>query len=236
MRIKILLISIVSALSVYAQSPVGIYVEKDNSNYLEIKSDGTFIYEYRTDTFIDLKSEGKWEMKGSKTIVLNSDLEPIQPEVEYEKIPTPGSKRDRHINVEVIADEYNEKDFFVVPVTSRVTVPNYEGGERGSHTMRTAFLVDNISFKIIKDPVDNPRPRPQQFFHKQAPPPKYEVLETESLPLMLNPGESANVTIFLFNEDFTYKTFKDKEVSLSKKGVMYKDDTNGKTYELLRKK
>ncbi len=218
-----------------AYGQAGTYIQKDNSNYLELRADGTYHYEYRTDTFIDLVSDGTWVKKDSKTIVLNSDIEPIQPEVEWEKIPTPCSHRDRHLNVEVLADEYNETDFFVVPITKRMTVPNYRSGQRGSHTVETAFLIDSISFKIIKEPVDNPRPRPQKFFHKQALPPKYEVLETEKLKLMLNPGESANVTIFLFNEDFEIKTFKNKELTLKGKTILYRDEQDEKTYELERK-
>lgn len=230
--IPLLILLSVHIFNAYGQA--GTYVQKDNSNYLELNADGTYHYEFRTDTFIDLVSDGTWEKKDSKTIVLNSNIAPIQPEVEWKKTSIPGS-RERHINIEVITDEYNESDFFIIPITSKITVPNYRSGQRGTYTMETAFLIDNISFKIIKEPIDNPRPHPEKFFQKQALPPKYEILETETLPLMLNPGESANVTIYLFNEDFTIKTFKDKELTLKGKTILYRDEQDDKTYELIRK-
>lgn len=231
----LLLTTIIYASSANAQSPVGRYIQSDNSHHLDLKADGTFIYEYRTDTFIDLTSDGTWELKDKK-VILNSYMEVIHPEVEFERVSTPGSKRNRHLNIELISDKYNEDDFFIIPVNKRITVPDYSAGTRGSHFMETAFLIDSMAFIIVKDPVDNPRPRPKEYFHKQAASPKYEVLQTEMVSMMLHPGESANVTIYVYNEDFEYKTFENFPVAISKKGLLYKDEGDGKTYELERKK
>lgn len=229
----VLLLSCSAAL--VAQNPVGIYSKNKCPYYFDIRADGTYRYEYRVDTFIDQVSEGTWELKDKKTILLNSDEDTTLP-VEYEIIPTPGSHRDRHLYIELESDNFNEDDFFVIPVNKRVTVPDYAAATRGSQTITTAFLVDSMKFKIKKDPVDNPRPKGKQYFIKQAAPPTYAILETDMIKLMLHPGQSAKIKIYLYDDDFGYRMFKNTPLKLEGKGIKFKDEDENFTYELERQK
>lgn len=69
----LLLISIILCSCSVKNNITGKYISKKNPNYLQLKNDSTFIYEYR---FLHLyqHSVGKWEKNGKNLIVLNSEI------------------------------------------------------------------------------------------------------------------------------------------------------------------
>lgn len=208
-----------------------IYSLGNDTHLFEINSDSTFQYKYVVDTFIDIVSEGKWKSKNSKDLILNSYVEPTPIPLVVQKKKTPNSKTVRQVHVEFISDRGNPQDYFVMPYTNRETMPAYNR-KRGSQVIETAFLIDSIYFKILKQPEENSRPKPTIYYHKVSLPPMYTSKETEKVELKLNPGESAYITIKVNDNDFSYRTFKNTPIHIKGKELIFKDSDSNKTFKL----
>lgn len=208
-----------------------IYSLGNDTHLFEINSDSTFQYRYVVDTFIDVVSEGNWRSKNGKDLILDSYRQEVPIALTVQKKRTPNSKTVRQVHIEFISDKGNEQDFYVIPITNRNTMPSYNW-KRGSQVIETAFLIDSMAFKIVKQPEENTRPKPTVYYHKQSLPPMYANKETEAVELRLPPGESAYITIRVKDEDFSKRTFTNTPIQLKGKELIFSDSDSGKTFKL----
>lgn len=208
-----------------------VYRLANDTHVFEIYNDSTFKYKYVIDTFIDVVSEGKWTSKNGRDLLLNSyhQAPPIPLVVEIKK--TPDSKRSRQLHVELINDKGRENDFFVIPMSNRVSLPFYSGS-RGSQVIETVFLIENLSFKIIKKPEENTRPKPTVYHHKISLPPMFTNKYTEQVKLNLPPGESAYITIKINDADFGKRTFTNTPIQIKGRELIFRDSDSDKVFKL----
>lgn len=208
-----------------------VYRLANDTHVFEIYNDSTFKYKYVIDTFVDVVSEGKWRSKNGRDLILNSYEQepPIPLIVEIKK--TPDSKRARQLHVELINDKGREHDFFVIPMSNRVSLPFYSGS-RGSQVIETVFLIENLSFKIIKKPEENTRKKPTVYHHKISLSPMYTNKSTEEVKLNLPPGESAYITINLKDDSFKKRIFTNTPIQIKGKDLIFRDSDSEKVIKL----
>lgn len=201
-----------------------------DTHLFEIYADSTFKYQYVVDTFIDVVSEGKWRSKNGRDLILNSyEQEPPIPLV-VERMASPNNKI-RQVHIDLTGAKGKEHDYFVLPFTNRVTLPSYNR-KRGSQVIETAFMIDRMSFMIIKEPAENTRPKPTIYYQKVSLPPAYTNKMTEEVQLRLHPGESARITIDVSKADFGKRTFTNTPIQIRGKDLTFKDTDSDKVFKL----
>jgi len=191
----------------------GKYMSKNNPNFIQFRSDNTFIYEYRA-LHLYQQSIGKWQAIGNSLVVLNSDIKTTT-------IP---------IKVSSVQKGINEKNIVSVDLNIQGNHPleDYKCQICINDTNYCIKRCDSLSSILIKSPI-------QSIYFKFVREPKSVITTAIPLPLItekyyptVKSGNKLEIKIDFSDVYFYYKAFNNDTVKVTSNGIKMFNSYNSK--------
>ena len=221
---------------------MGNWRDKKNWVRLHLNTDSiyTFYFNDYNSRFL-YNSKGKWSTTNNK-LIINSNLQNnIVPfEISYSKL----KGNDAHICIAIILSTFNKRDKNendyvcepftndTIPLRSQITWDDITksletnsdlySGRRGSYSIYSDSLINNISFEIRRTFYTS------TYFIEQP-------IKAETKNLNCSPGDSINVNIKVDDDLFNYLIFTNEELKIKNKKLIFIDENKLKGTTLKQK-